>query len=348
MKRLFLTVMAISLPVAALAQQPEGRPATEGVVVAQATSAAASGTSAVQAPPPPGGPRRRPSMVGYIDDSSISNKFRVRFDSGTDVSSPDRAEFFYAKCGCYRDLPPSNAAYDPNAPGPGPGVLTSLDYTEFHIYGEYALSPRISLLGNLPVRSIKPQSFVPGTGSFGDQSGLGDIRAGLKLGMASDASSQITLQVMAFMPTGDSEKGLGTNHWSIDPSVLYNTELGDHVSIEAEFGSVLPTDGSAGVPTSSPDKFAGKVIHYGVGPSVDVYGNGNARVAAVVELVGWHVIDGFSTSEGAEANGTNIVNLKLGGRLAFGANSLYIGGGKALTDATWYDQLIRVEYRYGF
>jgi len=69
-------------------------------------------------------------MVGYIDDSSISNKFRVRFESGSDVKGADRAEFFYAKCGCYRDLPPTNAAYDPDAPGPGPGVLTSADYTE--------------------------------------------------------------------------------------------------------------------------------------------------------------------------------------------------------------------------
>jgi hypothetical protein len=228
-------------------------------------------------------------------------------------------------------------------------VVASADYTEFHVYGEYALNPRVSLLGNLPVRSLKPQSFVPGTGgSFGDHSGLGDIRAGLKLGMASDASSQITLQVMAFMPTGDSKNGLGTNHWSIDPSVLYSTDLGDHGSIEAEFGSVLPTDGSAGVPTSSPDKFSGKVIHYGVGPSFDVYSNGDARLAAAVELVGWHIVDGFSTFENASAGGTNIVNLKIGGRVAFGANSIYIGWGKALTDVTWYDQILRFEYRYGF
>ena len=103
------------------------------------------------------------------------------------------------------------------------------------------------------------------------------------------------------------------------------------------------------MPTSSPDKFSGKVIHYGVGPSVDVYSNGDARVAAVVELFGWHVVDGFSTSEGfAPVSGANIVNLKLGGRVAFGANSLYVGWGKALTDTTWYDQILRFEYRYGF
>ena len=101
---------------------------------------------------------------------------------------------------------------------------------------------------------------------------------------------------MALTPTGDSKQGLGTNHWSIDPLILDSTQLGERANIEAAFGAVIPTDGSAGLPTSSPDKFAGKVIYYGVGPSVDIYTNGITHVAPVVELVGWHVVDGFSTA----------------------------------------------------
>ena len=59
-----------------------------------------------QATPPlgAGGPRRRGSMVGYIEDPVVSSKVRVRFDIGRHSHTPDRAEFFYAKCGCYRDL----------------------------------------------------------------------------------------------------------------------------------------------------------------------------------------------------------------------------------------------------
>jgi hypothetical protein len=149
-------------------------------------------------------------------------------------------------------------------------------------------------------------------------------------------------------PTGDSRQGLGTNHWSIEPALLFDSQLADRVGIEAQLGAVLPTDGSKGVPTSSPDKFAGKVIYYGIGPSVDVFSSGTTHVAPVVELVGWHVVDGFSTADNGPANGTNIVNLKLGGRVAYGPNSFYVGWGKALTDAVWYDELIRFEYRYGF
>jgi len=348
MKRLILTMMAMCITGAAYAQQPDARSTAEGVVVAPAGSLAASAASAVQAVPPASGPRRRPSMVGYIDDSSISNKFRVRFDIGTDLEAPDRAEFFYAKCGCYRDLPRTNPNYDPDAPGPGPGILSGANFNEYHFFGEYALNGRFSLVGNLPIRSLKPQEFVPNTGSFGDSSGIGDLRFGAKASLASDSTSQLTLQVMALTPTGDSKQGLGTDHWSIDPSILYSTQLGERTNIEAAFGTVLPIDGSAGLPTSSPDKFAGKVIYYGVGPSVDIYTNGITHVAPVVELVGWHVVDGFSTAVAGPANGTNIVNLKIGGRIAAGPNSLYVGWGKALTDAAWYDQILRFEYRYGF
>jgi outer membrane putative beta-barrel porin/alpha-amylase len=348
MRRLILTMMAMCMTGAAYAQPPDARSTAEGVVVARSESLAASAASAVQAVPPASGPRRRPSMVGYIDDSSISNKFRVRFDIGTDLEAPDRAEFFYAKCGCYQDLPRTNPNYDPDAPGPRPGVLSKANFNEYHIFGEYALNGRFSLVGNLPIRSLKPQEFVPGTGSFGDSSGIGDLRFGAKLSLASDSTSQITLQVMALTPTGDSEQGLGTHHWSIDPSILYSTQLGERANIEAVFGTVLPTDGSAGLPTTSPDKFAGKVIYYGVGPSVDVYTNGITHVAPVVELVGWHVVDGFSTSAGGPANGTDIFNIKIGGRIAAGPNSIYVGWGKALTDSAWYDQILRFEYRYGF
>ena len=61
-------------------------------------------------------------LVGYVNDSDISSKLRIRFDAGYGVAAADRAEFFYGKCGCYRGLPVTNPAYDPNAAGPGPGV----------------------------------------------------------------------------------------------------------------------------------------------------------------------------------------------------------------------------------
>ena len=49
------------------------------------------------------------------------------------------------------------------------------------------------------------------------------------------------------------------------------------------------------------------------------------------------------------AEGTNIVNLKLGARTTFNeVSSFYVGYGFAMTDAQWYGKIVRFEYRYAF
>ena len=123
----------------------------------------------------------------------------------------------------------------------------------------------------------------------------------------------MTLQVKGFFPTGDALKGLGTDHISVEPAVLSYQQASDRVAVESQFGVWLPIDGSDGVPVDNETKFAGKVLFYGFGPSVVVYQNDALRLAPVVELVGWRVLDGFQTTTPGEAAGTNIVNLKIGG-----------------------------------
>jgi len=337
-----LALLLVFLPSIAAAQ--------EGVVIPALTPPGPEARQAPAAarPPDPGG-RRRPSMVGYINDSDVSSKLRIRYDAGFGMTAADRAEFFYGKCGCYRGLPTSSPAYDPNAPGPGPGVLTNLDFSQIFILGEFALSPRASVFGTVPVRFLRPQTFAPGTGSFGNQSGFSDLLFGAKGGLYSTDRRQITASVTIATPSGDSLKGLGTNHWSVEPALLYHERASDVVSIEAQFGEVFPTDGSAGVPTNSPDKFSGKVLYYGVGPSFEIYRSGQTAFAPVVELVGWHILNGYQTAEQSTAKGINIVNLKVGGRVLFGGrSSIYVGYGHGLTDSTWYDDILRLEYRVGF
>ena len=45
----------------------------------------------------------------------------------------------------------------------------------------------------------------------------------------------------------------------------------------------------------------------------------------------------------------NIVNLKFGVRTTIDdEHSIYIGYGRALTDAVWYTDILRIEYRLSF
>jgi hypothetical protein len=283
-------------------------------------------------------PRRRASMVGYLDDPIVSSKVRARYELGFENTVPDRAEFFYAKCGCFGG----------DAPGPGPGAAADLDFRQAFILGEYAANDRVSIFGELPIRWISPQSFIPGTGAaFGDQSGLGDIRAGAKVSLSGDDSYTFTLQVKAFLPTGAADEGLGTDHLSLEPSALYFRQF-NRGAIEAQGGIWLPYGGADGLADGLHEHFAGNIFFYGFGPSVDVVSTDRLRVSPIVELIGWHVLGGYA-APGVDAEGTKIYNIKFGARVTMNnQGSFYFGYGKALTDATWYENILRFEYRHGF
>src|SRR5436190_3231933 len=155
-----------------------------------------------------------------------------------------------------------------------------------------------------------------------------------------------TLFRSAFMPTGDSDRGLGNDHVSLEPALLYYRKLTERLTLESEFRVWVPIDGS---------DFEGNVLRYGVGLSYDVVRGCNYRIAPVVEVVGWTVLNGQEFSPVAnggrpyDAGGDTIVNLKAGVRADFGrANSVYLGYGQALTGEVWYKDIIRLEYRLAF
>ncbi len=304
-------------------------------------------------------PKTAGSMVGYVEDGIVGSQVRIRFDAGFNNSTPDLAEFFYAKCSCYKllgGLVP--AAFDPNPPGPGTGVPKSLNFQQLYLTAEYAPHARFSAFVEVPFRWIQPQSFlaIPPFPPFGNQGGISDVRAGVKVALLASAEHYLTFQFKTYFPSGDASKGLGTNHWSIEPSLLYYQKLSDRASLESEIGAWHPTGGSAGVPFSGSEKYSADVFFYGFGPSYELYRGENVRFAPVVELVGWNVRGGFETLPGGpvlgvsrEMTGTNIVNLKVGARTSFGNHSsLYVGYGHALTEADWYDNIVRFEYRYSF
>jgi hypothetical protein len=344
---------APSIASAQLAEPPlaadEPAAAAEAALVVPVRAAASAGRQQRSAPAPaPERRRRRPSMVGYIEDATVESRIRFRFDSGFGNEVPDRAEFFYAKCGCYKHVPPP--AFDAEAPGPGGGIPNEIDYTEFYAYAERAVGDRFSVFADLPFRGIEPQGFVPtGLADWDSSFGIGDIRFGGKADLYSDGDRGLTALVRMAVPTGDERQGLGTNHASIEPSLLFHSMVNDRVGIEAQFGWWQPLGGSAGV--DSDENFSGAVLTWGVGPSFDAFASDRLRVSPIVELVGWRVLGGFQTclTCDADASGINIVNLKVGSRFTVQQrHSFYAGLGWHLTEQVWYDKLFRLEYRLGF
>jgi len=202
-------------------------------------------SAAAQTPTPPPrpepAPKRRPSMVGYINDSTIRSQLRVRFDAGYGLNSADRAEFFYAKYGWYAHQPTTFVNYDPDAPGPWPGLLADGNFSQLYLLGEYGFAnSRASAFVELPVRWFRPGEWIPGFGVGEKSTGLSDIRFGAKLGLMSNEGTQATILFQVTTPTGDAAKALGTNHASIEPAFLLAQSVGDKVNVEGQFGMVIP------------------------------------------------------------------------------------------------------------
>jgi hypothetical protein len=334
-----ILILAISIPGVVFAQ--DGGTST----IAEAPAVAATQAAPAQTAKPPARQRRRGTMVGYIADATIENNVRVRFDAGYDNNVPDRAEFFYAQCGCN----------SPTAPGPGSSVagggdlVTSLNFQQLIVDVQYAPHARVAVFGSIPLRFVQPQTFlVPNANTFESESGFSDIRAGVKGAIVSTDTATLTAQVQFYFASGDSKKGLGTDHTSFESALLFHQTLSDKVTIESQFGDWHPISGSSAGGTD----YAGDVLFYGVGPSFELVNTGSLRFAPVIELVGWHVLGGLQQVGAPQlvpAEGTNIVNLKLGARTTFNeVSSFYVGYGFAMTDAQWYGKIVRFEYRYAF
>src|SRR5262249_18553270 len=155
--------------------------------------------------------------AGYIDSAIPFTNFRLRYDSAYGNNRPDRAEFFYAKCGCFRPA-------DPNAPGPRLAE-TNVDYQDIRSYLEVAFGNRASVFAEVPVRFLNPdQNATP--------AGLADMNAGFKVALLYDPNRVVSAQLRTYIPTGAASHGLGTHHVSLEPSLLVYQKLSERLLFE--------------------------------------------------------------------------------------------------------------------
>jgi hypothetical protein len=282
------------------------------------------------------------SAVGYIDSAIPVTQYRLRTDAAWGDNVPDRADFFYPKCGCF-----------PGAPGPvgaGNTSARNVNYQEISNYFEYAPSKRFSAFVDIPVRFVEIQFFPPG--GTEDAGGLSDIDFGFKYAVLYSPDNVLTGQLRCYTPSGNPHIGLGRNNWNLEPALLYYHRVSERLFLEAELRDFIPV----GVG----DDFAGNVLRYGIGASYFVYNQPCFRIAPVVECVGWTVLSGQEFVNGManiNAAGDTIVNAKVGVRTYFGqptGNQLmnrcdfYAGYGRALTGDVWYKDIMRFEFRMRF
>lgn len=278
------------------------------------------------------------AMGGYIDNAVPVTMFRLRGDLAYRNNRPDRAEFFYAKCGCFRTL--QSPQFDANGP---PLPETSVDYQEIAPYFEYAFAPRMSAFLTVPVRFLNPDVNR-------NTEGLSDVSFGFKYALVYRPDRVLTFQLRTIAPSGDTFDGLGTGNWWLEPGLLFLRQVTPRMQLFGELRDQIPLNQRS--------DFTGNVLRYGLGTSFMAVQRDWGYVAPVSELVGWTVLNGKELAEDRvlDAEGDTIVNAKIGVRIGFGKadcgnqyrNDIYIGYGRPLTGEVWYKDVVRMEYRRFF
>ena len=122
----------------------------------------------------------------------------------------------------------------------------------------------------------------------------------------------------------------------------------------------IPIGGSE---TITGEEFSGNVLRYGAGFGYDLLNYRTCceskSLTVVTEFVGWSRIPTDSRSiplglvhrlgqehqQALDDADATIVNVKVGLRASYNGRSLYGGYGRALTGDTWYEDILRFEYR---
>lgn len=299
------------------------------------------------------------SPGGYLDMAAPITQFRLRYDDAMNNQTPDRGEYFYAQCGCFRIPAALGGAGDGDAKGPPGANVTSVDYQAIRAYAEYAFSPKFSVFAELPYQFVHFNTAdtnmvppnVPDATAPSNPSGIADMNAGFKYALIANPWEYLTFQLRTYIPTGNSYLGLGNSHVSFESGLLYYKRLSERWILQAEFKEFAPVGVSG---------YASNVLQYGGGLGYRLYQGERMVVTPTFETVGWTFLGGQKlTSDGMleSASGDTIVNIKPGVRVGLSdldapsgqqRHSVYFGWGHAVTDQALYQDIYRVEYRVLF
>ncbi len=200
----------------------------------------------------------------FVDPVRPMTQTRLRWDSGLNYLFPDRAEFFWARA-------------DGNGRGPAlPEQRTN--YDSLALYTEVAPTPKFSLFFEVPYVAVDP-IINPQAANFGD------MNLGTKSIFLDCELLMMGFQFRTYLPTGNANKGLGTGHVSLEPSLLCSLKLASQTYLQSQIAEWIPIGGD--------QTYQGSVLHYHFSLNHVLF-----RVLPDSPLIGTMEFNGFSFQDG--------------------------------------------------
>jgi len=269
----------------------------------------------------------------FVDYARPRTVTRIRYDNLEDLVRPDRNQFWLMQV-------------MPNHSDKTKHPITDLRarIQEVYVYQE-AAGARGSVFVEMPYRQLN-SSYLP------TQAGFSDLNFGVKSLFFDCELLQLTFQFRTYTPTGNGSLGLGTGHFSLDPSILAALKLGPETYFQGQFGNWIPIAGNSSL--------AGGVFYWLTSLNqVLWYPRPSSPLIGTLEMDGWSFENGGYTNAilrngkapqiWEKGGGVSYFNIGPGLRQSI-CNRLDVGGAItwAASTAHWAQPWFRFEVRFLF
>jgi hypothetical protein len=266
--------------------------------------------------------RQVPNAALFVDGARPVTQMEVRWNSGKGGIFPDRSEYIWARA--------DGQGRGPRPPAGARGEF-QFDYDDLVLITETA-KDKISAIVAMPYRAVSPDTYAHGAG-------FGDMAIGTKTLLLDCELVQVSMQMLTYMPIGNSLKGVGNGHVSLEPSLLFALKLACETYIQGQFSEWIPLGGDP--------NYMGSIFHTHFSLNHVIH-----RCGPDIPLVGTFEVNTYSFQDGAytdpirgnfqKSSDTTYVSLGPGLRLFF-CDKLDIGFGAAI--AVTGDHFAREFYR---
>jgi hypothetical protein len=264
----------------------------------------------------------------FMDTVRPRTYTRFRWDSGVNVTQPDRVEFFWARV-------------QASGGGRGPRFAEPrVDYDELSLYQEVA-SGNFAFFIDVPYRAVYP-TFNARHGNFGD------LNLGTKSLIVDCELLNVSFQFRTFIPTASPQNGIGTGHTSLEPSFLASVKVMQDTYIQSQLAYWIPIGGDR--------TYQGATWHYHTSLNRLWWTKGALQLIGTSEFNGWTFTDGAvtnfvnrDTGVPVGASGESYITLGGGARLVFCEKwDIGFGAAFAVTSDHFAEQLYRTEVRFRY
>jgi hypothetical protein len=201
----------------------------------------------------------------FTDPVRPMTQTRVRWDSAANFTFPDTAEYFWAR-----------------SDGKGKGANAggnSVNYNTLSLYTEVAPNPKFSVFVEVPYMGVEPANNP-------ERSGFGDMNVGTKAVLFDSELFVLAMQFRTYLPVGNANKGLGTGHVSLEPSLLAYLKLTASTYLQGQLAEWIPLGGD--------QTYQGSILHYSASVNQVLY-----RFVPDMPLIGTLEFNGYSFQAGA-------------------------------------------------